>query len=94
MMCNISLTSRFALSSQAMAREIGGEIVILDLANGIYFGLDPVGARIWQLMDGIRTLAEICEIMLEEYDVAKEILERDTVTLAVELAAQKLIIPK
>jgi hypothetical protein len=33
-----------------MARTVGDETVILDLANGTYYGLDPVGARMWQLM--------------------------------------------
>ena len=90
----MKLTTRFSLSPQAMARKIGEEIVILDLAGGTYFGLDPVGARVWQLIGEDKTLAEICETMLGEYDVLLEVIERDTVALAAELVAQKLIAPK
>ena len=40
-----------------------------------------------------KTLAEICDLMLEEYEVSREELERDTLKLAQELAAQGLISP-
>ncbi|MBP8283751.1 MAG: PqqD family protein, partial [Chromatiaceae bacterium] len=63
---------------------MGDETVILDLASGTYFGLDPVGARIWGLMGESKTLAEICGQMLEEYEVSREELERDTLKLAQE----------
>ena len=38
--------------------------VILDLASGTYYGLDPVGARMWQLMADGQTLAAICDTMI------------------------------
>ena len=51
------------LSDKAVFRpshgpQVGDETVILDLASGTYFGLDPVGARIWALMGEGKTLAE------------------------------------
>ena len=76
-----------------MARLVGEEIVILDLAAGTYFGLDPVGARIWQLMGEGRTLAEICATMLEEYEVEREQLEVDVLRLAAELLERGLVVP-
>lgn len=74
-----------------MARQLGEETVILDLESGTYFGLDPVGARIWQLMKEGKSLLEICEAMLEEYEVSREELERDALALAQDLEARSLI---
>ena len=74
-----------------MARQLGEETVILDLESGTYFGLDPVGARMWQLMTEGKSLAEICEAMLEEYEVSREELERDALALAQDLEARSLI---
>ena len=74
-----------------MARQLGEETVILDLESGTYFGLDPVGARIWQLMKEGKSLAEICDVMLDEYEVSREKLERDASALAQDLAARNLI---
>jgi len=87
------LSDRVNIPPQVMARAVGEETVILDLATGTYFGLDSVGARMWQLMGEGKTLAEICDAMLEEYEVSRDLLERDTVKLAQDLAAHGLIIP-
>jgi hypothetical protein len=87
----MKLSDRVSTPPQVMARSVGDETVILDLATGTYFGLDPVGARIWQLMGEGKTLAEICDLMLDEYEVSREELERDTLRLAEELAAQGLV---
>jgi hypothetical protein len=46
----MNLNDTFSVSAQVMARRVGNETVLLDLASGTYFGLDPVGARIWQLI--------------------------------------------
>jgi hypothetical protein len=76
---------------QVMTRTVGDEVVILDLASGTYFGLDPVGARVWELMTDGLSLGEICTQMLAEYEVAREDLERDVLSLAAELLEQHLI---
>ncbi len=85
------LSDKVIVPEQVMARQVGEETVILDLASGTYFGLDPVGARIWQLMTEGRTLAEVCATMLAEYDVTREEIERDVLGLAKELRAKQLI---
>jgi hypothetical protein len=87
----MNLSDRVSIPPQVMARTVGDETVILDLASGTYFGLDSVGARIWELMCEGKTLAEICNRMLDEYEVSREELERDILRLAGELATQGLI---
>lgn len=87
----MNLTDKPIIPAQVMARQVGDETVILDLAGGTYYGLDPVGARIWQLMGEGKTLAEICDTMLDEYDVTREALEGDVVELADKLLERKLI---
>jgi hypothetical protein len=74
-----------------MDRSVGDETVILNLESGTYYGLDPVGARMWQLLGEGKSLGELCEIMLEEYDVARERLEADLLNLAEELANNGLV---
>ena len=64
----MKLSDAVTIPPQVMARTVGDETVILDLASGTYFGLDPVGARIWALMGDGRALADICATMLEEYE--------------------------
>ena len=87
----MKLSDKITIPAQVMARQVGEETVILDLASGTYFGLDPVGARIWQLMAEGKTLAEVCEAMLAEYEVLREAIERDVFGLAQDLSAKQLI---
>lgn len=89
----MNLSDTLSIPGQVMARTVGDETVILDLASGSYFGLDPVGARIWQLIGEGGTLAEICATMLDEYEVERERLEADVLRLATELAERGLVVP-
>ena len=87
----MNMDSKFAIPPQVMARMVGDETVILDLQSGTYFGLDPIGARIWTLIGEGKSLAEICDTVLAEYDVARDVLERDVRDLVHDLSKRKLI---
>lgn len=87
----MKLTDKAVIPPQVMARQVGAETVILDLASGTYFGLDPVGARIWALLGEGRTLAQVCDAMQAEYDVSRAEIERDVLNLAEQLHTQQLI---
>lgn len=88
----MKLSDRVSVPSQVMDRSVGDETVILDLESGTYYGLDPVGARMWVLMGEGKALGEVCDALLEEYDVARERLEEDILKLAGELGEKGLII--
>ena len=87
----MNLSEKVTIPAQVMAREIGDETVILDLASGTYYGLDPVGARIWQLMADGRALAQVCETMMSEYEVTRETIKRDVLALVQTLAEKQLV---
>ncbi len=87
----MNLSDRVTVPAQVMDRSVGDETVILDLASGTYYGLDPVGARMWQLLGEGKSLAEVCDLMLQEYDVPQERLAQDLLKLAEQLAAQGLV---
>jgi hypothetical protein len=87
----MNLSDKPAIPAQVMARQVGNETVILDLASGTYFGLDPVGARVWQLIGQGKSLAEICDALLDEYDVTRETLEHDVIDLAEKLLQKGLV---
>ncbi len=87
----MNLSDRFAVPPDVMARQVGEETVILDLASGTYFGLDPVGAHMWQAMVEGKTLAQVCERMLAMYEVSRGDIERDVLALGQKLFDKKLI---
>lgn len=87
----MKLSDTVTIPAQVMARVVGDETVILDLASGTYYGLDTVGARIWQLMAEGQTLVQVCEAMLAEYEVTREDIERDVAALAQTLLEKNLV---
>jgi hypothetical protein len=74
-----------------VSSDLGGEVAILDLKAGVYYGLDAVGARIWSLIQEPRTVNEIRDILLEEYEVEPEHCERDLLALLRRLADEGLV---
>lgn len=87
-----TLTTRtVTIPPEVMARKVGDETVILDLTSGKYFGLDPVGTRIWQLVAGGMRLPDVSDAIVAEYDVARPEAERDLALLLSQLEAQGLI---
>lgn len=71
--------------------KVGDETVLLDLNAGFYFGLNPVGSRMWELLVATKKPASVLATLREEYDVASEVLERDLANLIRDLAEKKLI---
>ena len=79
------------IDPDAVFRELDGEAVILDLETGLYFGLNEVGARIWQLIDAHGDLRQVFEILRKEFDVADAQLQHDLVTLVEQLREKGLV---
>ncbi len=78
-------------SSDQASADLGGEAAILNLKDGVYYGLDAVGARIWELIEEPRTVRDVCDTLCNEYDVDAERCERDLIALLTELAQHGLI---
>jgi hypothetical protein len=85
------MTGRVTIPEHVMVRQLGDESIMLDMASGYYFGLDPVGARIWQLLSQTSSFAEIVERLAQEYDVTPEQAESDLVRFVEELKANGLL---
>jgi hypothetical protein len=88
---DVKLTDRVSVRPGVLSRQVGEETVILDVASGVYFGLNPVGARIWHLLSHGMTPAELSAVMSQEYETELAELERDVLKLAEELSARELI---
>ena len=88
----ISLDDRVAIHQDAVFRELDGEAVILQLEAGMYFGLDPVGTRLWQLIEAHGQLRPVLEAALQEFDVPPDVLEQDLIELVSRLSEKELVV--
>jgi hypothetical protein len=87
----ITLESTVVAGSNQVASNVEGEAVILELGRGTYFGLDPIGTRVWNLIQEPSTVASVCETLVREYDVARARCESDVLSLLAELEDSGLI---
>lgn len=85
------LETRWQISDQAVAHSVAGKIVILNLGNGTYVGLDPIGARLWEALAAGALPSSICGSLLETYDVQPDRLADDLRALLAELARNNLV---
>ena len=82
---------KIQVSGDVVTRNLMGEAVLLDLAAGVYFGLDRVGTRIWELLEQHKDTEPIVRAMLDEYDVEESRLRADLERLILELSAKGLV---
>jgi len=87
----ISDRSIVVAAKDQVSCDLAGEAAILNMKNGVYYGLDPVGARIWNMMQEPRAVAEIQNTITGEYNVEPERCERDLFGLLEKLLAEGLI---
>jgi hypothetical protein len=88
----MSLPPCVTISSSVISRQLGDEFVLLDLASGNYYGLDAVGARIWQLFVEGKSPQEVEARLRAEYEVTRETLRTDFERLLGDLIAKGLLI--
>ncbi len=87
----VTLDSILLRSNDVLEQEVGGEAVLLDLASEQYFGLDPVGTRIWSLIDGQTSLARIHTTLCAEYDAEPARIGQDLLALTQSMADAGLV---
>ena len=71
--------------------DLVGEAVILHLRSGVYYGLNQVGARVWELIQEPRTVDYVLNRLLEEYDVEPGRCEADLMALLSDLSCHDLL---
>ena len=86
----IGLETVVAASEDAVFRELDGQSVLLNLATGMYFGLDAVGTHVWQLAAENGSLRWIGQRLADEYDADPATIERDLLALADTLVGKGL----
>lgn len=87
----LSSSSRVNATKKTVHCDVEDETVILGLKDGVYYGLNNSGAFIWNLIQEPKTITEIRDAILEEYNVEKDICEQDLMKLLHELLDKGLI---
>jgi hypothetical protein len=87
----LSVSSSVVVANDQVSSDLGGEVAILHLEAGMYYGLEEVGARIWNLIQEPKPVEEIRDILVSEYEVEPDRCESDLIILLTRLADEGLI---
>ncbi len=91
MKATLSVGSSVVAGRDQVSSDLGDEIAILHLEAGKYYGLDAVGARVWSLIQKPRTVGELRDVLVSEYEVEPDLCERDLIELLQGLANEGLV---
>lgn len=88
---NFDPTAALRLSDDAIAAEVAGEVVLISIASGQYFGLDSIGSDIWRRLETPKSLEALCAELKDSYDGDGETIARDTRSLIETLLDRGLV---
>ena len=86
----------FGKRDEVVSREIAGETILVPIRGRLVelqrvFSVNPVGAHIWQELDGKKSLAEIRDSVLEAFEVERDQADADIRDFVAELVEAELV---
>lgn len=89
----VSLTSRASIPDGILYHSLQDELVLLNLQSGVYFGLDAVGTRMWQLIQAYQNLPlqNVLDVLVNEYEVQPNQCAQDLLNLVTSLQENRLL---
>jgi len=88
---SLKVERKIVRKEDVLASEMDGELVMMSVTQGKYFSIGQSGVAIWRLLDQERTVTEIIQLLIEQYEVDEETCRKE-VTRFVELLIQKELV--
>ncbi len=87
------MTNTIPRKRPALSHEVSetGEVVLFDEQGNQLLLLNQVGAAVWQLLDGARTIRQIVEVVVETLPADPAQVEHDVIEFLKSLAAHGLV---
>jgi len=91
MKIELTLDSTVQIDNEVVSCDLVDEAAILNMKDGVYYGLNSVGARIWNLIQKPMKVSDILDTLLDEYDVEKDVCMTDLMELLGQLLEKELV---
>ena len=87
-----NMNTIWQVSKKVLSSKIDEEVILMSIEADSYFGIDPVGSRIWELLSKQpATINELVQILVEEYEVDEQTCRKDVQAFIDDMSARKLI---
>ncbi len=87
----IDINAKIVRNEEIVSSSMDNDTVMMSIELGQYYGINPVGGRIWELLAQPRTAAVVCDMLMEEYNVPAEECRRDVLEFLGQLFEKKLV---
>ena len=87
----ITKDSKVTRTDEVVASEMDNEVVMMSIEQGKYFGLDPIAADIWKLLERTKTAGELISDLRTKYEVEPAQCEKDVFQFLDQMQKNKLI---
>ncbi len=88
---SIALHQVVTQSPDLVATSIEGQTALMSIENGAYYGMDPVGSRIWALIEQPRAGSAVVDQLLREFSVERTVCEQQVLAFLQKLAETNLV---
>ena len=78
-------------SSSVLTAEVDGEIVMMSIEQGRYFGLDDIGSDIWKRIEQPCSFATLIDRLAVDYDADRATIAADVHALLGRMASQDVV---
>ena len=80
-----------ARNDEPVAVEVDRTVVMMSLDQGMYFGLEGTGPRIWAMLEQPRSVQQLCDALMSEFEVDEETCRREVCNFLEELRRAQLV---
>ena len=91
---HLKLDSVVQRNPKLIANQMDGEVVMMSIDNGEYYGLDEIGSRIWELIELPVSISCLVDSLTNEFEVEKAECENDTIEFLDDLLQKGLLLVK
>lgn len=74
-----------------VSAEVDGQLVMMSVERGRYYGLDEVGRRVWELLQQPIRLGDLLDTLVEEFEVGRDDCAADIMPFLASLAENDLL---
>jgi hypothetical protein len=78
-------------SEEPVAVEVDRTVVMMSVDQGMYFGLEGVGPRVWSLLEQPRSVRQLCEALISEFEVAPDVCRHEVGNFLEDLRRAQLV---
>ena len=90
-MSNLTIDAVVSQGDDQVFTIVEGDAVLMSIGNGRYYRLDDIGTRIWTLIETPTSIGALCDRLVEEFSVERDVCEADVIPMLERMLAHNLI---